>query len=84
MVSCLKHGAKDAVIAAGFVGVDRRARLDAVIDATSGSPICTASTGIAMVRPPRSRIPSTAVLPTVPRPACSFLRSCLLASLPPM
>src|SRR5271166_2057831 len=37
-----------------------------------------------MVRPPRSLSPTTAVLPTDPRPALSFLCSCLLRSFPPM
>src|SRR6185437_558572 len=41
-------------------------------------------TGQRRVRPSRSRIPSTAVFPTGPRPARSFLCSCLFASLPPM
>ena len=35
------------------------------------------SMGLAATRPSRSRIPNTACLPTVPRPAFSFLDSCL-------
>ena len=37
---------------------------------------------LALTRPPRSRIPTTAVLPTAPRPNRCFLLSCLFFSLP--
>ena len=40
--------------------------------------------GMALTVPPRCFNPITACLPTVPRPALSFLLACLLASLPPM
>lgn len=56
-------------IAVMLVGVDHCARLDALPDFHAQ---------------PRSRIPGTVVLPTVPRPACNFLCSCLLPSFPPI
>ena len=48
------------------------------------SPLVVFGTGRASTSPlVRSRAPTTGCLPTVPRPARSFLRACLLRSLPP-
>jgi hypothetical protein len=71
-----------AAIGCELIGMNRRAGFNSLISSWI-TPLSVASIGIARVRPFRSRIPSTAVLPAAPRPACSFLSACLLTSFPP-
>ena len=72
--------AVEAAVGAGLVGEDCR-RL-------GGVPLDEPAQGLAVgaltSRVSRSRIPATAVLPTAPRPARSFLFECLFFSSPPM
>ena len=74
----------EAAVGVGSVGEHSGTVRYVVVDeAVEGGPV-VASTTRAVTFPSRDRAPTTAAFPTGPRPARSFLDSCLLRSLPPM
>ncbi len=75
--------ATDIAIDRSLIGVQRRADFDVLNNYVRYGSASVALMTLARVRPPRSRNPRTAVLPTAPRPAFSFFCSCLLPSIPP-
>jgi len=74
----------NADISAKLVSVQRRTCFNMLMDCSlNGLLISPFNRRRKSAAPPRSRIPRTGVLPTLPRPALSFLPSCLFVSLPP-
>jgi hypothetical protein len=67
----------NAHVCASFIRMQRRTEFNVLMDNALNCLLSVLLIVMARVRPPRSRIPRTAVLPTVPRPALSFLDSCL-------
>jgi len=76
--------AAHADVRAMLVSEDIRAVLDIGIQFALDRLSAGVGNDSRLTSPPRSRIPRTATLPTVPRPALSFLLPCLFDSLPPM
>jgi len=66
-----------------LIGVDRRSSFNTVEDCALHGLWLARSTACIFVRPPRSRIPSTAALPAPPCRPGVRLSACLFFSLPP-